>query len=715
MQRLISISKNVTLFVLFLTTFLFVFESRLVLPAWLQVAGRLHPLLLHVPIGVLVLSVLLLLIRSQFKPKQFARLLSVSLTMASLTAAFTALFGLLLSVGGDYGADALSQHRNSGLVFGWLTYRILLLHQYPLDNIVLKNTAIVLSFILLLFVGHTGSVLTHGENFVLAPLQSNDEEVDPEKASLYQLAVMPVLDKKCFSCHNESKAKGELIMTSIDKFKKGGENGVVWIAGNPDSSRMMQYIHLPLEHDDHMPPDGKPQLSEFEVKLLEAWIASGADFKKRMSEFAPEDTLVTLAQQVVNSKSSVAKSEYSFKSASADLIAKLNTPFRTVFPLHLNSPALQVDFFVKEFFQLSALDELKQIDEQLVSLSLSKMPVSDDDLKILSSFKNLETLNLNFTNVTGPGLTNLKSCEKLKSISLSGTKVTVDALKPVLELPNVHTIYIWNTGISESEKAEVEKSRPDVKFVHTLFKDESVLALSKPILTNEGVLKAADKIELKHTMPGVTIRYTIDGTMPDSVHGVVYKEPIAVNETVKLQAVACKEGWYCSKAFETTVFKAGHKPVQAELLSLADKKYPGEGVSSLTDSQKGFADNFKEPSWLGFRDNSFEAGFDFGSSAPPIAKIVLSYGDNLGAYIFPPTEIEVWAGSDKNNLKLVKAEKLTVPTAYRTPLVGFIPVDLSAAKHSYYKVIARPINKLPQWHGGKGQKGWFFVDEVFFY
>jgi hypothetical protein len=31
----------------------------------------------------------------------------------------------------------------------------------------------------------------------------------------------------------------------------------------------------------------------------------------------------------------------------------------------------------------------------------------------------------------------------------------------------------------------------------------------------------------------------------------------------------------------------------------------------------------------------------------------------------------------------------------------------------YIKIVVRPVKKLPAWHPGKGEKGWFFTDEVF--
>lgn len=159
----------------------------------------------------------------------------------------------------------------------------------------------------------------------------------------------------------------------------------------------------------------------------------------------------------------------------------------------------------------------------------------------------------------------------------------------------------------------------------------------------------------------------------------------------------------------------GHTPAQVTLLKPADKQYPGEGGSSLTDGRKGFTDVLKEPSWLGFRENAFEAGFDFGSKPPAINKIVLSYADNLGGYIFPPTDVEVWGGANAKEIKLIKSIKVEQPTAHHPQSMEALGISFESSSYSYYKVVAKPVNKLPLWHSGKGQKGWFFVDEVFFY
>lgn len=715
MQRIARISVNLIFFIQVLLLFLLFFEDRIELPAWLQVAGRLHPMVLHLPIGILILLFVFMMLRNTFRKRQFRKIMLICLLLAALSASVTALFGFFLSINGDYGTDSLQQHKISGIVLSILTFFLLAWYKNIKKGEIVFYSSVVFTLLALVFAGHTGSVLTHGENFVLAPM-ATVQAPSVNNASLYHLAVMPVLEKKCFSCHNESKAKGKLIMTSAAKFKAGGEHGTPWIEGNPDSSRMIQNIHLPLTHDDHMPPDGKPQLTAFEISLLEAWIKSGADFEKKMNEFLDTDTLKVLATSAIISRTNnVAAAVYPFKAVSSELIRKINTPFRTVFPLYQNCPALHADFFVKEAFQLNSLKELKEIKDQLVVLNLSKMPVTDADLSIIGGFKNLEKLNLNFTTINGEGLTNLKSLTSLESISLSGTLVTKDALTAILSLPALSEVFIWNTPISEGEKVELEKLFPKIEIIHTLFNDPSMLALSKPILINEGILKKGELLQLKHTMPGVTIRYLLDGSNLDSISGTTYDKPIPVSETVKLKALACKEGWYCSDPLEITCYVEGYTPEQVNLLKPADKQYSGEGSGSLTDGRKGFTDVLKEPSWLGFRENAFEAGFDFGSHPPSVSKIVLSYADNLGGYIFPPTDVEVWGGKSASEIKLIKAIKIEQPTAYRPQSMEAIGISFDLSTHPYYKIVAKPVSKLPLWHGGKGQKGWFFVDEVFFY
>ncbi len=715
MRKIKSILLNFIFFLQILLIFLLFIESRIELPVWLQVIGRLHPAILHLPIGLLAFFVILLFAKNEFKKKAFTKVTSIVLLLTSFTTSITALFGFFLSRQGDYGADALSQHKIGGTILSILCYvLVLVFDRYEKAQTVFFGLS-VLAIGSLLFVGHTGGTLTHGENYVFAPLKNSSRDI-PADASVFQKSIFPILEKKCISCHNETKAKGKLIMTSIAKFKKGGKKGVEWEVGKPEQSRMIKYIHLPLEDDNHMPPDGKPQLTKQEIDLLESWIKSGADFEIKLADLKENDSLKILASAMSTVSGEIETKVYGFSAVPEEIITRLNTPFRSVFPLYQNSPAVQADFFIKESYEVKALEELKEVQEQLVVLNLSKMPVTDRDLSIIGSFKNLEKLNLNFSTIKGTGLSSLQSLKNLSSLSLAGTEVTSESINTILDLPVLKELFIWNTRITEQEKEKLIVDHPDILIVTSQFKDENTLRLSLPVLTNEGILKKSEMVILKHSMPGVIIRYTLDGTKPDSISSTMYEAPFNLDITFKIKAIACKPGWYCSDVFETTCFIEGLKPNHAKLISPSDKQYPGEGANSLIDGRKGFTDVLKEPSWLGFRDNSFVAEFDFGIAPQTIRKIVVSYAHNVGSYVFPPTEVEVWASQSKQPLKLIKSFKPEEPKNYSPQRIEALNISLeTGVPYSVYKIVAKPINKLPKWHSGKGKKGWFIVDEVFFY
>jgi uncharacterized membrane protein len=715
MQKTKSLFISIVFCIQVLLIFLLLFESRIELPAWLQVAGRLHPAIVHLPIGFLFFLVIVLLFRKQFKRKALDKFILVLLLFASLTASMAALFGFFLSQQGDYGPDALLLHKVSGVMLSIFCFGSVLALAGRERTRPLYVGLGVLSLGFVVLAGHTGANLTHGANYILAPL-ADTKSANPEDGTVYTLAVMPVLQKKCMNCHNETKAKGKLVMTSIAQFEKGGKNGKEWEEGKPESSRLIKLIRLPLGEEDHMPPDGKPQLTDLEIRLLENWIRSGADFEKRLSDLADTDSLKVISKIIAGGKvNEPTTREYSFEPASDETIRKLNKPSRAVFPLFRGSAALQADFFIKESFESKALEELNAVSEQLVVLNLSGMPVLDSDLPLIGKFKNLEKLNLNFSRLEGSTLSSLQELRHLSSLSLAGTRISADKLKALLNMPSLRTLFVWGTEVTEAQKIMLQGQHPGIDLITTQFHDESVLRLGKPLVVNDGIIQKGEKVELRHSMPGVTIRYTLDGSMPDSTTAKEYEKPLDLETTSKVRAIACKPGWYCSPILETTCFVDGIHPVRAELLSKTDKRYLGEGSKSLTDGRKGYADTFRDPAWLGFQVNPMVAGFDFGQSPPEIHSIVISAGINLGSHVFPPAQVEVWGGSNAEDARLIKSTKIVQPLKDEPYHTEAVAITLPASKYSYYKLIVRPVDKLPEWHGGKGRKGWAMVDEVFFY
>src|SRR4030095_1500973 len=202
-----------------LLLFLLLFENRVVVPQWLQVAGRMHPLFLHFPIVLLVLYFAVVFIGKEARQKLPEAIL---LLLVALTSVITALMGLLLSREEGYDVEALQWHKWSGISLAVLTSCL-----YWFRNTIInkRTVAIVVSIILfplLIFTGHQGAGITHGQNFLVAPMLPEKKQlnVSIEEAEVFAHMVKPILDEKCMSCHNSRKAKGGLIMETKELLLK---------------------------------------------------------------------------------------------------------------------------------------------------------------------------------------------------------------------------------------------------------------------------------------------------------------------------------------------------------------------------------------------------------------------------------------------------------------------------------------------------------------
>jgi len=88
----------------------------------------------------------------------------------------------------------------------------------------------------------------------------------------YQDHVRPLLENKCFSCHNPDKKKGDLDLTSFGTLMTGGGGGAIVDPGNVDGSRI--WSTCAKKEEPFMPPEGAP-LSTKDLDLLVAWIKGG--------------------------------------------------------------------------------------------------------------------------------------------------------------------------------------------------------------------------------------------------------------------------------------------------------------------------------------------------------------------------------------------------------------------------------------------------------
>ncbi len=698
-----------------LLLFFLLAAGKMVIPAWLQVFGRMHPLLLHFPIVlVLVYAALILLVPVSHKQEPWYRQLSEwVLLSAAVTAAITALMGIVLSREPGYDQDALAWHKYTGVFVSVLLYLLYTFQAWLKQQRLLMNASIGAMAIIIIWTGHMGGNITHGDDFVLSPvLPQNNRHIPPfEEAVLYTDLVQPILQAKCMGCHNSSKAKGGLIMETKELLLKGGKDGALWDTTKADLGLLLERIHLPMEQKEHMPPSGKTQLTDDETALLYLWIKNGADFTKKIMELDPSDSLGMLAAKMLKPSP---EEEYTFSGAGDEKIAQLSNSNRTITPLAMGSPALAVNFYNKNAYSAKHLEELETLSGQITDLNLDNMPVKDADLKIIGRFKNLRRLNLNFTDITGSTLTELKSLSFLRSLSLSGTPVKQSQLMELTSLPKLRAVYLWNVPISATDVKSLQQRNKNIYYQSGFSGDTVTLRLTPPISENEEqILTKAVPLKFKHYIKGTVIRYTMDDAEPDSLLSPIYDKNVMVEGDVTVKARAFKPGWLGSDVTVRHFFKNTYTPDSAVLLTKPDEKYKGNGGITLVDLDKGDFNFGNGAKWLGYKDNDFSAMLYF-SKQPEISSITFSMLKDIGGYIFPPVKLEVWGGNDLKHLAKLADMSPEKPTKETNPKdMQAYKCTIKPAKLKYVKLVAVSVHKLPDWHPGKGTKGWIFIDEVF--
>ncbi len=261
--------------------------------------GKLHPLFVHLPIGFLILLALLEWLANRPNGKELApanRLILLCTIPVSITSAGC---GWLLAEIGEYDANALFWHRWLGIGVAVATVILWVIRQR--GWMTAYRRSLFLTLILLTVASHFGGTLTHGRDFLAWPRPRSSAgkpltETELLAQPVYAGVIEPIFTKYCVSCHGADKAKGGLRMDTVAHLLKGGDNGSPLEPPGADKSLLGSRLSLPLDDDDHMPPDGKPQLSAAQLTVIRWWLDAGAPTDQPLSELKPTPEILQSIQ-----------------------------------------------------------------------------------------------------------------------------------------------------------------------------------------------------------------------------------------------------------------------------------------------------------------------------------------------------------------------------------------------------------------------------------
>ena len=445
--------------------------TRLTLIA--ELIGHWHPLLIHFPIGILLMAIALQFFQGISK-KDFNASISILVLIGSIFAGISCLAGWLLASTSDYNDQVVFFHRWTGIATFLLSAISYLWIRY-------RNYLSVILLILIILTGHYGSILTYGEGYFLKPLADSSDTVPMKnRRSLkienpqgetkayfypYEDQIAPILKSKCYSCHSIQKKKGGLRLDSEFFIRKGGKHGRIFIPGNSLKSHLYAYLILPEDDDLHMPPTGKRQLTRMEIQIIEKWISSGAPFGEVEQKMAlnsiSNPTMNTVLPKLGESIPENQMDLAPFSPSELNSLTNLKEAKISVVNSGSKNQWISLNFVnVKSDFN-NLINLVKPIKTHVNQLKLTNL--SPIDFSLIRDFSNLKVLNVGQTNLQDSDLEILNDLRQLEQLNVYGTKITDEGLMKLAQFPSLKVLYLWDTKVSESGIHEFKKMRPLVK------------------------------------------------------------------------------------------------------------------------------------------------------------------------------------------------------------------------------------------------------------
>jgi uncharacterized membrane protein len=425
--------------------------------------GRFHPVIVHLPIGFLLLAITLDFVSHIKGYAQLQMAVPFTLLLGTIASIAACVLGFMLASTGDYDTGTLNNHKIAGILVALISGMLYAMKKWPPKIVFARAANSVASIALLLtlaYTGHQGANLTHGENYITIESLFHRPAKKPTQvaeALIFEDIVHPIFERRCMSCHNNEKRKGRLSLADLPSILKGGKHGPSIIPGKPAESELYIRITLDPAHEDFMPKDGKPSPTETEIKIIQWWIeeAEGTGGKK-VSEVKDNGRIAPLLASVL----SLDLPSGAAITTSYDLMVNKNIPdtldlsvvdnLRSkgmiVRLMSHSPPMLDVTLPPRSGKKMEDIvNELQSASNNIIWLNLSDNGFTEGDLEILRQLLNLEKLRLE-KNPISDGISNHVSGLKfLNSVNLNETLVGMRCVKGLRSNPSIKHIYTWKT------------------------------------------------------------------------------------------------------------------------------------------------------------------------------------------------------------------------------------------------------------------------------
>lgn len=242
----------------------------------------------------------------------------------------------------------------------------------------------------------------------------------------------------------------------------------------------------------------------------------------------------------------------------------------------------------------------------------------------------------------------------------------------------------------------------------TAFLASEMVVMAAPLFACENLFFTDSvKVAMKFSLSDSKTKYTLDGSDVDKT-SKDYNKPIWLNETTLVKAKNFHPEFQSSTDARLKVIRTNTKMEgsKIQITPSSNERYKGNGTSTLSDHIKGTTAFANGNTWLGFQSDSVSLDINF-SKEQSISKVIISTIVNHGAWIFLPKQITIFSGTQE-----VGEIDLKKPLETDKARLEFIEIPVKANTYENLRIVVSSVNKIPEWHQGKGTLAWFFTDEI---
>lgn len=239
--------------------------------------------------------------------------------------------------------------------------------------------------------------------------------------------------------------------------------------------------------------------------------------------------------------------------------------------------------------------------------------------------------------------------------------------------------------------------------------------LAPPMLTCYSIFfKTSETVLIQFAQQDTKISFTLNGKEP-AQHDSYYKNPIVIQKTfTTLKAKVFSDSFLPSETVGITFIKDGLK-IKSVQAPEANEKYSGNGSQTLFDNVGGMA-NSQSRNFMGYQSDSVTINVSL-EKKQKINSVLLDFLRDHGSWIFLPESLRVYYFDDiKNDFQFLAEKEIVADSNQqsRTTVFEILNTDKKVFSDKL-KIVLTPVQSIPDWHPGKEQHGWMFIDEIKIY